>query len=1258
MNTRCALLHPQERNLCPDGAACVDFECQRTHPSSRVRKCTRGDSCTSKKCDYLHPSNWDPLALKSQQSILKSQETRDEERKKANLPILQSKDDFIKRLRQNKVLVVTAETGSGKTTQLPQYCAESFSGLVICTQPRAIAAMTIAQRISDEFDGSSTGANVGYKIGRGKSQKGRRIMLMTDASLIQLAQSDPLLKCVSVLIIDEAHERSLNTDIVVGIAKIVQRQRPQDFHVVIASATIDPKPFIEFFADAVASLSRRTTSLSVPGRKFEVTKENKDLEDDQVLNPLILVENVVKALETHKEGNCLVFLPGSTEVDKALRRFKVVAQKEWIGLPLYGSLPPEEQARVMSFDDEGGTLRMVVFCTNVAETSLTVPNTRLVIDTGLAKEARFDPARRMTILEQVYISKSSAKQRQGRAGRTSAGYCLRLYSEEKLERESVQPEILRSSLDTVVLTLCRLGQDPRTFPLLDRPPVETINASLEMLERLGCLEPGSVKITARGRLFSELPFDPRLSSFVTQAHTQYQAGSLAAEIAAILSAPGSIFFTGGSTKEMKDAAKRKIAEASSAHLSDLVFLRSIYRNWEEAGKTSSEGRCLKCNRSVARYLGGCRGCRVSYSNKAGLNNKILEIVRTTVDQVMKTVTRASLDKEKNQPNLTESSDEEIIGRCIAASFPEQIGELLVNAHPDSGVFLLASETKGDLAPNSAVTQNLLISAGQADDSQQRSPKLVIAMSATKLPSGVVLLDRLHRIQESWLPVHWQRKLRDLSLDVVRCYHRPNLGPQYQKQLHKYFISQASAGIEWTKFLICKFDSKTNAINVYCPRSIQHKVAGICQARIDAHRKQDLEWDFQLSLNKGKGASVTLTSGLRIEHIEDVGQACRVCVNDPPCDSEEEFETWIKKKAGITAEDIKWIEFAKKKKQGPTTARDSGHATIMLRNKTAASAVLRSISDGEGTAKKMEDWGRSVTWLFAESIEDVKTLVSTMGLKGLPKISETKPVFKIILNNVRSQVTSESINSILGPCKPNKIVSRRRDPKAATHFLVLEFSSPSVCDSALTILQASAFATEDFPINFMNKKGKLIEKGMKKEVQPGKIILNHSFPSSEEADRFYYTALQSGRGQPSGQAFTKVQYADLHPTLAEIASDAAGRFGVKHHIRSDRDSPSTKTVTFNSGPPSKCGQAAQLLFSSVAPLRIRLTTRQQQLLMKHLYESNQLEKWEAELRVVTNLDIKHGNICRYEVYGPPFQQVCVFLLHNKNVHNLVFCRANS
>ena len=302
-NIACKCVHPSDRQLCPNGVQCNEFDCQLDHPPSRTSCCDQSRDCDNYFCSSLHPVDWDPCKQGSEcknpdcphtnhpsdrilhgeerangteqrhsaPPSLKSRKQRQIEREQTPLPILAVKDEFCQRLKNERLLVVTAETGSGKSTQLPQYAAEFFGGLVFCTQPRVIAAISLARRVADEYDGTSVGHSVGYRVGHasvGKDKNrvpGTDILYMTDGTFIQESQLGSQLDEVRVLIIDEAHERSLNTDIVMGIAKELLHTRPTDFHVVISSATIDTEKFLEYF--------QRTDvqPLKVPGRVYDVS---------------------------------------------------------------------------------------------------------------------------------------------------------------------------------------------------------------------------------------------------------------------------------------------------------------------------------------------------------------------------------------------------------------------------------------------------------------------------------------------------------------------------------------------------------------------------------------------------------------------------------------------------------------------------------------------------------------------------------------------------------------------------------------------------------------------------------------------------------------------------------------------------------------------------------------------------------------------------------------------------------------------------
>ncbi|CAF2761381.1 unnamed protein product [Rotaria sp. Silwood2] len=763
-NTDCQSVHPSDRHLCPHSVECTEINCQLDHPKGRAIACTQASSCDNYFCQFLHPDDWDPCEkgsecenticphtchslnriLRQQQiqggveqqsqacSILKSVKQRNIEREKAKLPILAAKDEFCRRLEKERVLVVTAETGSGKSTQLPQYAAEYFGGLVVCTQPRVITTMSLARRVADEYDGTSVGRSVGYRVGQSSVGRERNrvpgtdILFMTDAIFIQESQDDYQLSNVRVLIIDEAHERALNTDIVLGIAKLLLITRPTDFYVVIASATVDPAKFLEFFQQT------NSHPLKVPGRVYDVSVEYIPCTDWPLLQHAV---STTQKLYNNHQGHTLVFLPGQREIDNAIQLFNQRTPDNCVALPFYSALSLEQQDRILQFnEDPDGVHRMVVFCTNIAETSLTIKNICLVIDSGLVKQPRFDHENRLTVIETVQISRSSADQRKGRAGRTAQGHCVRLYYENDLTRPDIEPEILRTSLDRAVLQLVYLELNPQQFPLIDQPGQTIIEASLELLKDLSCIDDEHI-ITKRGKLFAKLGLHPRYSAFLLDTYLEHaDILKLAVTIVAILAAPGSLFLVGGLTDEEKQIVQNRIADGAKKHDSDLFHFVSIYKNWHIAGALDPVTRtCLTCRKSWKMEY-SCRECRAAHSMSLLLNNKILNIVENVSNDLIETINDSRW--QLNPESLSNINESDIIGSNLYKYFPNQYGifrrtcKTIENAHMVEKGF------------NAHISDTSIFAHRQTDNPH------FIAMSLVKLSSGRYLIDRLHPFHPS------------------------------------------------------------------------------------------------------------------------------------------------------------------------------------------------------------------------------------------------------------------------------------------------------------------------------------------------------------------------------------------------------------------------------------------------------------------------------------------------------------------------------
>jgi ATP-dependent helicase HrpA len=431
----------------------------------------------------------------------------------AELPVAQRKDDILATIRDHQVVIVAGETGSGKTTQLPKICLElgrGVLGTIGHTQPRRLAARTVAERIAEELN-TPLGAAVGWKV-RFTDRVGddTLVKLMTDGILLAELQHDRMLRQYDTLIIDEAHERSLNIDFILGYLKRLLPRRP-DLKVIITSATIDPERFSDHFDGApIVEVSGRTYPVEVRYRPL-VAEQQGEEDRDQIQ----AIGDAVDELRREGPGDILVFLSGEREIRDTADALNKQNLRDTDVLPLFARLSAADQHRV--FQPHRG--RRIVLATNVAETSLTVPGIKYVIDPGTARISRYSHRTKVQRLPIEAISQASANQRKGRCGRTSDGVCIRLFSEEDFENrpEFTEAEILRTNLASVILqmTAARLGEI-ETFPFIDPPDRRNIKAGVDLLHELGALDSGG-DLTTLGRRLARLPIDPRLGRMVLEA---------------------------------------------------------------------------------------------------------------------------------------------------------------------------------------------------------------------------------------------------------------------------------------------------------------------------------------------------------------------------------------------------------------------------------------------------------------------------------------------------------------------------------------------------------------------------------------------------------------------------------------------------------------------------------------------------------------------------------------------------------------------
>ncbi len=443
------------------------------------------------------------------------------------LPIHARREEIVRTVRENQVVVIAGETGSGKTTQIPKFlleCGLGQQGLIGCTQPRRVAALSVAQRIAEELK-VSFGKEVGAKIRfTDQTSKQTAIKVMTDGILLNEIQDDPLLKGYEAIVIDEAHERSLNIDFILGFLRQLADKR-KDLKIIITSATIDTETFSKAFNNApIIEVSGRMYPVDLIYRPVEDVQEAAQGKDFTFIEAA--VEVIGEILRGNREGDILAFLPGERDIHEVRRLLEDSPARSCDILPLYGRLANADQQRI--FHPAGR--RRVILSTNIAETSLTVPGIRYVVDAGLARISRYSPHSRTQRLPIEPIAQSSANQRKGRCGRVSNGICYRLYSEEDYNTrpEFTTPEIHRSNLAAVILRMMafRLG-DVRTFPFIEPPADNSIRGGYRLLSELGAVysdinkgNEDAYRLTKLGRRLAHIPVDPTVARMLLQAQRE------------------------------------------------------------------------------------------------------------------------------------------------------------------------------------------------------------------------------------------------------------------------------------------------------------------------------------------------------------------------------------------------------------------------------------------------------------------------------------------------------------------------------------------------------------------------------------------------------------------------------------------------------------------------------------------------------------------------------------------------------------------
>src|SRR5690349_13859280 len=672
----------------------------------------------------------------------------------SELPISAMRAEIAAALRAYPVVIVSGETGSGKTTQLPKICLEAgrgIAGMIGHTQPRRIAARATAARVAQELK-TELGGAVGYKI-RFTEKVGQRsyIKVMTDGILLAETQGDRELRQYDSLIIDEAHERSLNVDFLLGYVKQLLPRRP-DLKLIVTSATIDAERFSKHFGGApVIEVSGRLYPVEVRYRPFGEEDDDSDIND--------AISDTVEDLARLGQGDVLVFLPGEREIREAAEALRKRHPPHTEILPLFARLSAEEQGRVFSAHGE----RRIVLATNVAETSLTVPGIRYVVDTGLARVKRYSYRSKVEQLRVENISQASATQRAGRCGRVASGVCVRLYAEDEFARRPAftDPEVLRSSLANVILRMKSLGLSAvEEFPFIDPPSPKAIQDGYALLAELGAVDDAN-GLTETGRRLAKLPVDPRIARMVLAARSE----NALREVLVIASA-----------LSVQDPRERPAERAGAADEAQKRFddEKSDFLSWLKLWKFFEDGiHSGKSNRKLQQV---CREHFLSYNRMRewrDIHGQLKELV-------------AELGWKVSETPATYAQ----IHRALLAGLLGNVG-----MKTEEGNFLGARGIRFWVHPGSGVGKKAgrWIMAAEITETTRVYARCVASIDPEWLEAVGAHLVKLHRYEP-----HWEKKAAHVAafergtLYGLPLYtgRRMHYGPMDPVESRKIFIRQA------------------------------------------------------------------------------------------------------------------------------------------------------------------------------------------------------------------------------------------------------------------------------------------------------------------------------------------------------------------------------------------------------------------------------------------------------------------------------------
>lgn len=1129
----------------------------------------------------------------------------------------------------------------GGSTRLVQYAAKAFpDSLIISIQSYPMVAQRLAKRVASEFDRKDRGGIVGYHVGPNRKNsshylRGDVIMFVTDAVFIQEFSSEHYSQKSTVIIIDDAHERSLNTDLVLGLTKILLGKRKDDLHVVlIIERHIDHRIFSTFFED------RSKEFIEIRRDKYQVAVEYLPPPADcpSFKQVELHVIPTLKSFCSRCDGTILVFLPNQRDIEISIQLFNKNLPKGYIAMPFYETLPENELTQVFDFSEEKSGQKLVIFCTAILERAFTLKNVKLVIDAGITKQHCLDEKTEWTIFETVRVSRFVADLRKDAAGSIRNGHCVRLYKEDSLKQENILPEIVYAPLDSVILQLKSLSFDLSTFPFITEPKQSVVDITEKHLKSLDFTK-SKGELTTFGRIAARLQIDARLSALMIKIFTEEDEHDrllqLVATISAIMTAPGSIFLTIDEAENASKSIHNTVMLTHGSSGSDLIIFHEIFDKWKSSAPVDqSRDRCSKCKKSTRNSTKACTSCRTEYAISHDLNYEVLQLIEGYSEFFTDTICDSSWNLRPGKKSLGKNAnDSMIIGHYLRKVFPSHIGHLIVSTLPDQGIHLLAHESRANLSSRTIYSQRIF-------SPQQQ---YFVALRMTSSISGKILVEHLHRITED-VP----------KSPFELLFSRSNVGQALNKQIKAVFNAN-TRGQPWAHWLVYDYDEGSCQLSIWGKHSES--------SRIQSMLKDSFKVTDSRTIELGT-IRASFKKGLVCESIEFVEESLQINLHRVPCQTFGELQAWLAEHADVRRGDLKENNFQESRKpvkkhdrrRQPDSDDDDNKRYeappfyILLETLEAykrAKAKLPKhficpkadvIASTTGTHMDEKDaWGRQIVLTVppGQAMTD-KDLLKQLGTHVLDCRQFGKRVrnstWKINLVNLPRDIDENTLRQIVQPVNPSKIsIKQTHSDGTGSASAYIFFQNDTELQQTVTALNAD-YCQKQVQISIRSSTNnqivnKMITPTIKSaDSASGSNMFLITAVNRESALNMYREIIPKMNGylKVDSTATVTVTHVHLYPNFSSFVDGIAKKFDVQAVLQ-DKGSNVTRCF-FNQGTPQKTALAATTLAQSTSPIIIRPKTHREIKLYDELFSSRTIVKWSRDLNLeVTKKDEKKVSI---------------------------------